>query len=137
MHKKGASKDMQKRPYYEDVLEEVLDFFKSKVSYLIDLGFRENKIILDPGIGFGKTKEHNLILLKNLQVFKDLSYPILIGASMKRIIGDITGQDAPNRLAGTLGLHLGALQKGADILRVHHVRETKDMINCFTSVGNL
>ena len=136
MHKKGNSMTMQNNPTYNDVIEEIYSYLETKVKFLLNKGFQSEKIILDPGIGFGKTKEHNLLILKYLSNFSlqktmPYRYPILMGASMKTVIGDITGKAIEDRFVGSIGWNLRAIENGANILRVHHPEEIRDAIKCF------
>ncbi len=128
MHKKGSPKTMQKQPNYCDVLTEVMDFFQQKVDNCLLAGIEAKNIILDPGIGFGKTLEHNLILLKNINKLKFLGYPILIGVSRKSMIGEILNAEVEDRLYGSLAIAQFAYTQGADILRVHDVKATSDVL---------
>lgn len=121
MHMKGTPKDMQKNPTYDDILLEVYDFFEQRIEKALSFGIQD--IVLDVGIGFGKKLEHNLLLLKNLEYFLSLGYPLLIGASRKSMIDMITPCEVKDRLPGTLALHLQAVENGADIIRCHDVKE--------------
>lgn len=121
MHKKGSPKNMQENPQYEDVVLEVEDFFKERVSVAKSQGIKD--IILDVGIGFGKNLEHNLELIRNLEHFKALGFPLLVGASRKSMIDKISRSKPQERLAGTLALHLEAFKNGASIIRAHDVKE--------------
>ena len=121
MHKLGSTKDMQKNPTYDDVMLDVDDFFKQRIEIADEFGIKN--IILDVGIGFGKTLGHNLSLIKNMEHFLHFGFPILVGASRKSMIDMITPSLVENRLAGSLTLHLEALRNGASIVRVHDVKE--------------
>jgi len=121
MHKLGDTKDMQKNPTYEDVMLNIDNFFQKRIKKANKFGVKN--IVLDVGIGFGKTLMHNLILLKNLEHFLHFGYPLLVGASRKSMINMITPSEIEDRLSGTLTLHLEALKNGASILRVHDVKE--------------
>lgn len=133
MHSKGDPKTMQQNPEYDDVLEEVYSFFEEKIAILKAKGV--DKIILDPGIGFGKTLEHNLKLLANLDKFTKIGLPVLVGASRKSMIGTIlNNRPVSDRLSGTLAVHYHALLGGASILRVHDVKETNDTIHIFNAI---
>ncbi len=121
MHMKGTPKDMQKNPYYDDILLEIYTFFKERIKKAQDFGIKD--IILDVGIGFGKKLQHNLLLLKNLEYFLSLGYPLLIGASRKSMIDMIIPCEIHERLPGTLSLHLQAIKNGASIIRCHDVKE--------------
>lgn len=127
MHAKGDPKTMQDQPEYEDVLAEVISFLDQKVTLLRRLGVES--IVVDPGIGFGKTLEHNVALLRQLHVFKRWETPVLIGISRKSMIGELLGgREREGRLAGTIAAHYDAMVRGAKILRVHDIQEAKDAI---------
>lgn len=133
MHSKGDPKTMQENPLYTSVVDEVREFFEKKIAVLKSEGVQ--KIILDPGIGFGKTLDHNLSLIAHLDKFKKFGFPVLVGASRKSMIGQILdGRTAEDRLAGTLAVHYHSLTKGADILRVHDVKEASDSIRIFQAI---
>jgi dihydropteroate synthase len=122
MHMKGTPKDMQKDPRYDDILAEVAQYFENAAWKANVAGIKQ--VILDPGIGFGKTVEHNLILLKNLAELKRLDSPIMVGFSRKSMIGKILGIDDINdRHEGTITLNTVAILNGAHIIRVHDVKE--------------
>ncbi len=129
MHIKGRPEDMQVSPYYEDVLREIKDYFRERIEYAKSEGIREENIIIDPGIGFGKRVEDNLKILKNLNQFKEFNKPILIGTSMKSFIGVVTQSPLKERLAGTLASVAISIWNGADIVRVHNVKETKKVVD--------
>ncbi|HIP93546.1 MAG TPA: dihydropteroate synthase, partial [Desulfurobacteriaceae bacterium] len=123
-HIKGTPKDMQKNPYYENVLDEVSKFFEEKIETLLKVNYPYTNIILDVGIGFGKRLEDNLTLIKNISHFKKFGLPILVGTSRKSFIGKILNLDDPKeRLEGTLASNLYLYQQGANIFRVHDVKE--------------
>lgn len=126
MHKKGSTKDMQDSPYYDDVMIEIDHFFKNRVEKAKSFGV--NKIILDVGIGFGKTTEHNLTLIKHLSHFKHFGLPIMVGASRKKMLDEICQVEVCDRLAPTLAVHQKALDSGASIIRVHDVKEHAQML---------
>ena len=126
MHKKGEPATMQRDPHYDDVVAEVRDFLGQRVGAARAAGIAAERIVVDPGFGFGKTAAHNLELLRSL---RQLSvFPVLVGLSRKSTLGKITGRPADERLAGSLAMALLALQGGARILRVHDVKETRDVI---------
>ena len=133
MHSQGDPKTMQENPEYVDVVSDVMSFFEKKLADLKTSGV--HKIILDPGIGFGKTLQHNLKLIAHLDKFQKFDLPILVGASRKSMIGKILN-DRPtdDRITGTVALHYHALTKGAKILRVHDVKEASDSIRIFNAV---
>ncbi len=140
MHMQGTPQDMQNRPEYENVIDEILAFFEERLGFCEKNGISKDKIILDPGIGFGKTLDHNLTILNNMDAFHRFGCPIMLGASRKSFIGALTGDDNPkNRLAGSLAAALSALDQGVQIFRVHDVRETKqafDVHQAVRSVGS-
>ena len=134
MHMKGEPKNMQKNPVYTDVVKEIKEYFSERINEARDYGIDD--IIIDPGIGFGKTTEHNLQILKRLSEFKDLGFPVLVGPSRKSFIGNITGLPVKERLEGTLAAISIAIINGANMVRVHDVKECKraaqiaDAIRC-------
>lgn len=133
MHSQGDPKTMQNNPTYSDVLDDIYTFFEKKISQL-NAGGVEN-IMLDPGIGFGKSVEHNSRLIGDLDHFSSLKYPILVGASRKSMIGKILGsRDVDERLIGTIAIHYHCLIKGASIIRVHDVKEAADSVKIFNAV---
>ena len=121
MHMQGTPKTMQQAPHYEDVTAEVSDFFEERIARCESLGLNRKDIILDVGIGFGKSLEHNLLLIRNLKHFQKFSCEILIGASRKSLIDKIIPAPVEARLPGTLALHLKAVEQGASIVRCHDV----------------
>lgn len=127
MHMKGTPKNMQENPVYEDLVGEIKEFFRERIQAARETGIQD--VILDPGIGFGKTLEHNLQILKRLGEFKELGYPILVGTSRKSFIGKLTG-DAPaeQRLEGSLASMVIAVMNGATIVRVHDVKPAKKAV---------
>jgi len=126
MHMKGTPKDMQTNPHYEHFLKEVFYFFSEKVQKLRDLGAKD--IIIDPGFGFGKTLEHNYELMNHLEEFKLFELPLLVGVSRKSMIYKFLETSPEKALNGTTVLHTIALQKGANILRVHDVKEAVETV---------
>lgn len=134
MHMKGEPATMQRGPRYADVVAEVKAFLAEAVRKAKFAGIGADRIVIDPGFGFGKTVEHNLVLLKELKQFSELGVPVLAGLSRKSTVGAITGRPAGERLAGSLALALLALEGGATILRVHDVKETKDVVAVWQAV---
>jgi dihydropteroate synthase len=129
MHMQGKPKTMQNEPHYEDVVREVKDFLAKRAEYAISFGVRPENVILDPGIGFGKNLEHNLALLRNLDAVADLGFPVLVGASRKRFIGEISGiQEARERVFGTVATTVLAYEQGASYFRVHDVRANREAL---------
>ncbi|TPV61152.1 dihydropteroate synthase [Aestuariibacter sp. GS-14] len=128
MHMQGDPASMQNKPVYSDVTAEVEAFLISRINACIDAGIDKNKILLDPGFGFGKTLEHNYALLADLPLFHRFGMPLLIGMSRKSMIGQVINKPVDQRLAGSLALATIAAQMGAHILRVHDVAQTRDVI---------
>ena len=126
MHMRGEPKTMQQDVAYEDVVSDVKAFLAEQARLATDAGIKQ--IIVDPGIGFGKTAEHNVEILRRLREFKDLPYPVLVGASRKSFIGKLTGAPVDARLPGTLAATAIAAVNGADIVRVHDVAECKQAV---------
>jgi len=141
MHMKGEPRNMQENPSYVDVVKEISAFLKERAEYAISCGIKKDKIIIDPGIGFGKRTgkgiEDNCEILRCLSEFKDLGFPIMVGASRKTFIGNVCGKDAQlpvtDRLEGSLAAATIAAFNGVDIVRVHDVKETRrciDLVDC-------
>ena len=127
MHMLGSPMDMQANPAYDDVVTDVFNFLRDRIEFATDNGISKDEIIVDPGIGFGKTLAHNLLLIKHLEVFKNLGCRLLIGPSRKSFIGAVLNQALERRLEGTAAVVAVAILKGADIIRVHDVREMKQI----------
>lgn len=136
MHIKGTPKDMQQNPYYEDVVSEIKAFFVERSAYARAKGVKKERIILDPGIGFGKRPGDNLRILKELREFKVLGRPVLIGASMKAFIGHTTESSMPDRIDGTLASVAVSVWNGADIVRVHNVKKALNVVKLVSAVMN-
>jgi dihydropteroate synthase len=134
MHIQGIPQTMQKAPQYTNVVEEIKSFFTQKIGQLKQLGIQQ--LIIDPGFGFGKTVEHNFSLLKNLQQFKTFGYPVLAGLSRKSMINRVLGAKAADALNGTTTLNTIALLNGANILRVHDVKEAVEAIKLVREYWN-
>ena len=128
MHIQGKPKTMQQNISYNDFLGDIKQYFQNKCNYAIKSGIKKNNIILDPGIGFGKTFNHNFKLLKNLKIFKDMGYPLLIGPSRKAFIGDVLNLPSDERVEGTIATVVAGILNGANIVRVHDVKENKRAI---------
>ncbi len=128
MHMQGTPKDMQNSPQYENVIDDITAYFYERVKFAKKHGIKDENIILDPGIGFGKRLEHNLEIIRRLDEFCSLGYPILLGASRKSFLENILGKKAEERLYGSLAVSALAVEKGASILRVHDVMENKDVV---------
>jgi dihydropteroate synthase len=126
MHMKGTPKVMQKEPLYNDVVKEVLDYLGERIAFAEGSGISREKVIIDPGIGFGKLYEHNVALIKRINEFSSLGCPVLLAASRKSSIGTaLGGLPAEERLEGTMAVSCYAALKGVDIIRVHDVKENK------------
>jgi len=135
MHAQGDPETMQKDPRYDHVALDIFDFLAARVDALVALGIPRAQIIVDPGIGFGKTRAHNLTLMQNLSLFHGLGCPLLLGASRKRFIGDIGGTpDAGARVSGSVAVALAGVAQGAQILRVHDVDATRAALALWRAV---
>jgi dihydropteroate synthase len=124
----GTPQTMQAEPCYNNVLREVQDFLTAQVHFAIDAGVKRENIIIDPGIGFGKTLDHNLTLFRGLPALASMGQPLLVGASRKAFIGKILGVEPDERLEGSLAAAIAAVFGGAHIIRVHDVKETRKAI---------
>lgn len=131
MHMQGTPQTMQDQPQYQDVVEEIFAYLQQRADACRALGIAAERICLDPGIGFGKTHEHNIALLRGVKRFLDLLYPILIGHSRKGFIAHVLDDRTTDRDAGTLGVSLAMAAAGVDLLRVHNVRDTVHAIRLF------
>ena len=134
MHMQGNPKSMQKNPFYYNVIDEISTFFKKQIGKLDKKGFPLNKIILDPGIGFGKTLKHNLKILKNIDIICNLECHTLIGTSRKSFIGDILKCPPEKRLEGTISSNLYAIIQGVKIIRVHDVLEMRKALTILEKI---
>lgn len=128
MHMKGEPRTMQEAPHYDDVVREVTDFLLARAKACEDAGIERERIVLDPGFGFGKSVAHNIELMRALPKLCELPYPVLVGWSRKSTLGAIVGRPVEERLAASIAAHLAAAQAGALILRVHDVREMADAL---------
>ncbi|HET7480523.1 MAG TPA: dihydropteroate synthase [Rubrobacteraceae bacterium] len=129
MHMLGEPKTMQRDPRYGDVVREVCDFLAARAEFAVAAGVDPANLILDPGIGFGKTLEHNLTLLNSIETIVEIGLPVLVGASRKRFLGKITGAEtASKRVAATVATTVLAYERGAALFRVHDVRENADAL---------
>ncbi len=134
MHMQGTPQTMQKDPHYEDVIAEIDTFFDERIAACEAMGLKRDRLILDVGIGFGKTLAHNLTLLQNLRHFKHFGCELLIGASRKSMIDKIVPSPVEARLPGTLAIHLKALEEGASIIRCHDVAEHKQAVAVYEAL---
>jgi len=137
MHIRGKPRTMQDNPVYADVVAEVLEYLRVHRDALLAAGIEQDRIALDPGIGFGKTTEHNLQLLANAWRFHELGCPVLVGHSRKRFLADVSGRADSDRTAGTIGVALSLARQGVQILRVHDVAAVREALLLFDSTGGL
>jgi dihydropteroate synthase len=128
MHMLGEPRTMQSDPQYDDVVSDVKAFLEQRMAFAVAEGVAEERIMLDPGIGFGKTVDHNLELLRRLGELTALGRPIVIGTSRKSFLGRVTGRDAPDRLAATIATNVLAYERGARVFRVHEVAPVRDAL---------
>jgi dihydropteroate synthase len=135
MHKRGAPASMQQSPQYRDVVGEVMDFLRMRIAAVENLGVSRDRIVVDPGFGFGKTLEHNLTLLRELDCFGEWGAPVLVGLSRKSMLGALTGREIDERMPASLAAVLVAVERGARIVRVHDVRETVDALKIWNAVN--
>lgn len=131
MHMQGKPQTMQNFPNYEDVVTEVADYLQKRCQIALEYGIDKNRIVIDPGFGFGKNLSHNIDLLRHIDHFSRFSYPVLVGLSRKSMLGEITGRIANQRDFATVAINLLAVQKGASILRVHNVGAAQDMLKVY------
>lgn len=137
MHMLGEPKTMQEEPRYEDVVREVRGFLAERAEHAIGAGVRPEDIVLDPGIGFGKTAEHNLELLGDLGAIVELGFPVLLGASRKRFLGTLTGEEtAKDRVFGTVATTVLGYERGASLFRVHDVAANREALAVARAVRN-
>lgn len=135
MHKQGVPQTMQAQPHYENVVAEVREFLSVRIAAAEAAGIQRSRIVIDPGFGFGKTLEHNLALLRELNKLTELGVPVLVGLSRKSMLGALTGQDVAQRLPASVAAALIAVQRGAAIVRVHDVRATVDAVKVWNAVN--
>lgn len=136
MHKQGNPQTMQQSPQYADVVVDVRDYLSQRIAAAEQAGIARERMVVDPGFGFGKTLEHNLELLRRLDELAALTVPVLAGLSRKSMIGKLTGSDPGDRLAGSIAAALFAVQRGAAIVRVHDVAATRDALAVWNAVNN-
>ncbi len=129
MHIKGTPENMQKDPFYADLIKELKEYFHARINFALTKGIKKEKLLIDPGIGFGKNVRDNIEIIRRLEEFKEFALPILMGLSRKSFLGAITGQPDPKlREAETLCANLVAILNGAAIIRVHHVKNTSSAL---------
>lgn len=137
MHMLGEPRTMQREPHYDDVVAEVCEYLAGQARMLEQAGVARERIALDPGLGFGKTTAHNLELLRGLEALVALGYPVLIGASRKRFIGEVTGVDVPaERVQGSVAVAGWSALLGADIVRVHDVAPTREALAMIAAIAD-
>ena len=136
-HSQGIPENMQNNPTYENVLLDIFDYFENKIKFLKNNGIKDEQIIIDPGIGFGKTLEHNLEIISKISLFHSLGYPIMVGPSRKSFIGKIMGEkDNPQRLGGTIASVLYSYLQGIQLFRVHDIQETSEALKVYSHFLN-
>jgi len=128
MHMRGTPSTMQEAPHYYDVVREVRDYLASRVEEILEAGADRRSVTVDPGIGFGKTLEHNLEILSHLDVLAEIGQPVVVGLSRKSFLGTLTGREVDDRLAGSLAALSFCILNGASVMRVHDVKESRDAL---------
>lgn len=128
MHMQGMPRNMQENPVYDDVVADVSRFLKERAAFAVEAGIDRGRILIDPGIGFGKTAEHNLEIVRRLEEFKSLGYPLVLGTSRKRFIGSVLGREVTERLLGTASTVAFSVARGVDIVRVHDALEMLEVV---------
>jgi len=136
MHMRGTPRTMQQAPVYEDAVAEVIEYLRRRRDASIDVGIDPARIAVDPGIGFGKTLEHNLALLSHAWRFHELGCPVLVGHSRKRFIGEVLGDSRADRTAGTIAVAVSLARQGVQILRVHDVGAVRQALLLYRAVGS-
>jgi len=134
MHIQGTPRTMQKNPSYDDVIKDILLYFRERIDYARSRGIADEQILIDPGIGFGKTVDHNHRIIRKLQQFTSLGFPVLVGASRKSYIGKTLDLPVEDRLYGSLAVAAMAVLNGASVLRVHDVRETRQVTRMMDAI---
>lgn len=138
MHMKGTPRTMQISPHYDDVMGEIIDFLSDSINLAVSKGIQRENIIIDPGIGFGKTATHNLTIINELARLTSLERPILIGASRKAFIGEVLGEKEPaQRDIGTLAVTAASVMNGANIVRVHDVKRSVEIVRMTEAIKNV
>lgn len=136
-HSQGIPENMQNNPTYDNVLLDIFDYFENKIKFLKDNRIKDEQIIIDPGIGFGKTLEHNLEIISKISIFHSLGHPIMVGPSRKSFIGKIMGEkDNPQRLGGTIASVLYSYLQGIQLFRVHDIQETSEALKVYSQFLN-
>lgn len=135
MHIQGTPQTMQINPQYDDVVRDIQGWLTERTDALMSAGIAAERIVLDPGIGFGKTPEHNIALLSNIAALQSLGYPVLVGHSRKRFIGRLLGRKVDERNFGTVGISIALAQQHVEILRIHDVRAVRDSLLAWDAVA--
>lgn len=135
MHMQGMPRTMQEKPQYNDIIDDIIVFFRQRIHCCEQAGITKERLVLDPGFGFGKTLAHNYEVLAQFAQFKSLGLPVLAGISRKSMIGNLLNRDVNERLAGSLAAAIVAVQQGANIIRVHDVQESVDAMNILKAVA--
>jgi len=135
MHMQGMPRDMQENPVYDDVVADISRFLRERASYACDCGIGPGMIMVDPGIGFGKMVEHNLEIVRRMEEFMSLGYPVVLGTSRKRFIGSVTGREVGDRLMGTAATVAFSIARGVDIVRVHDALEMMEVVKMADAVA--
>ena len=137
MHMQGIPESMQHNPQYSDVTTEVVQYLQGRVDACLQAGFAPERLLLDPGFGFGKTLQHNIDLMRDLQTWiSESNYPVLIGVSRKTMLGQITGINIPEeRMIASVAAALASIARGAHIVRVHDVKETVQAVKIWQELG--
>ncbi len=133
MHMRGSPASMQEGPRYQDPVLDIIEYLQERVNVCMQAGIGANRLLIDPGFGFGKTLDHNLALLARLKEFKSLQLPVLVGMSRKTMIGDILNTPVSERMVGSVAAAVIAAMNGADIVRVHDVKESVEAIKVFNA----
>jgi dihydropteroate synthase len=136
MHMQGTPQTMQQAPCYGSVVEDVREFLRERMRAVVQAGIAADQILLDPGIGFGKNLEHNLVLLDRLDALHPLGRPVLVGVSRKAFIGEVLGRKTGDRLLGTAAAVAAAVLRGAQVVRVHDVRAMRDVVRVIDAIQN-
>ncbi len=134
MHMRGTPQTMQEMTNYVDIVTEIREYFERQIDLALNLGVKEEQIVLDPGIGFGKTPEQNLSILQHLDKIRWYGFPLLVGVSRKSFIGKVTGREAHNRLMGSAGAVAASVLRGADIVRVHDIIAMRDVVRVVDAI---
>lgn len=134
MHRQGTSATMQENPCYDDVVEEVAGYLERRLDELVSVGIDRERIVLDPGIGFGKTAAHNLSLLTSIERLRESGRPLLVGHSRKRFLSKLLGRSVEERMAGTIGVAVALAEQATDIIRVHDVAAVFDALTAWQAV---